>query len=177
MIKTLKQKVLYENKWVKYHEDEVEFPNGEKGIYAYHERADSGPMIIPVTPEGKFLILKEWRYPIKDWTWCFPCGGVEAGESFLHSAQRELIEETGFTTSNWKNLGVLFVDPGGSSQTAPVFLAEDIVQNEELQKDGAEVSDIYFFTAEEIEEKIHSGEFNNAWLLSGWCKYKNFLKK
>lgn len=175
MIKTLKQKILYENKWVKYHEDEVEFPNGEKGVYAFHERADAGPMIIPVTPEGKFLILKEWRYPIKDWTWCFPCGGVEAGESFLHSAQRELREETGFVSSNWKDLGVLFVDPGGSSQTAPVFLAEGILLQQETQKDRAEVMEVHFFTAEEIEEKIRSSEFNNAWLLSGWSKYKASL--
>jgi len=174
MIKTLKQKILYENKWVKYHLDEVEFPNGEKGEYAYHERADAGPMILPCTKDGKFLVLREWRYPLKGWTWCFPCGGIEKGETQLQAAQRELQEETGFTSEEWTKIGMVEVDPGGSSQTGPIFLAKNMEPGQ-ANIQSTEVHEIHFFTAEEIEEKIKSDEFKNSWLLAGWCKYKMYL--
>ena len=175
MIKTLKHKTIYENKWVRYNVDEVEFPSGETGEYAFHERADAGPMIIPQREDGKFLVLKEWRYPIQDWSWGFPVGGVELGETFLQAAQRELEEETGYVAQKWIDLGTLCVDPGGSSQVAPVFFSSDLVSGIAHQESG-EIHEVHFFTADEIEEKICAGEFRSSWLLAGWCKLQAYLK-
>jgi ADP-ribose pyrophosphatase len=90
MIKTLKKRLVYENKWIRLWEDKVEFPNGTQGIHAYSERVDSGPMIIPITEDKKVIVLREWRYPIQDWTYCFPFGGSEKGENPLATAKREL---------------------------------------------------------------------------------------
>jgi ADP-ribose pyrophosphatase len=175
MFKTLKKKVLYESKWVRFCEDEIEFPSGEKGAYAYHERVDAGAIIIPVTSEGKFLVLREWRYPIQGWTWCFPAGGIEKGESPLEAVKRELEEETGFVASDWKELGTMAIDPGGSSQIAPAFLARNLTHTE-AHPDPEEIHEVHFFTEKEIDEKIRSGEFNNNWLLGAWCKYKMSVK-
>jgi ADP-ribose pyrophosphatase len=82
-------------------EDEIEFPDGHKGVYSYTNRVDGGPMIIPQIDENHFLVLKEWRYPIKDWTYCFPAGGVNGpDEPMLEAAKRELKEETGVVARN-----------------------------------------------------------------------------
>ena len=169
MIKKISSKIIYENSWTRLREDAVEFPGGKSGIYAYTDRIDAGPMIIPVTAEGKLIVLKEWRYPIQDWTYCFPFGGVEIGEDFLTAAKRELAEETGFIAGKWESLGELKIDPGVNSQVTPVFLATDLTPGE-AHLDGAEVHEVMEFTVEEIKSKIASGEMTGGWLLAGFAK-------
>lgn len=170
MIKKTSSKIIYENPWIRLREDQVEFPGGKTGIYAYTERADSGPMIIPVTKEGKLIVLREWRYPIQDWTYCFPFGGVEVGEDALAAAKRELAEETGYSAETWESLGELKIDPGANSQVTPVFLATDLTSGE-AHLDGSEVHKVMEFTVEEIQAKIKSGEMTGGWLLAGFAKY------
>ncbi len=170
MIKKISSKIIYENPWVRLREDTVEFPNGKQGIYAYTDRVDAGPMIIPVTAEGKLIVLKEWRYPIQDWTYCFPFGGVEVGEDALMAAKRELAEETGYTAEKWESLGEIKIDPGGNSQITPVFLATGLISGK-THLDGAEVHEVMEFTVEEIMSKIATGEMNGGWLLAGLAKY------
>lgn len=175
MIKKTSSKIIYENQWIRLREDAVEFPGGKTGIYAYTDRVDAGPMIIPVTGEGKLVVLREWRYPIQDWTYCFPFGGVEVGEDALSAAKRELAEETGYTAENWESLGELKIDPGGSSQITPVFLAIGLRPGE-AHLDGAEVHEVMEFTVEEIKSKIATGEMTGGWLLAGFAKYLAYKK-
>lgn len=170
MIKKISSKIIYENPWLRVREDEVEFPNGQKGIYGYTDRVDGGPMIIPVTAEGKLIVLREWRYPIQDWTYCFPFGGFMPGEDMLTAAKRELLEETGYTAETWESLGELKIDPGANSQITPVFLATDLALNP-YEQDQTEVHEVMEFTVEEIQSKIRSGEMTGGWLLSGLAKY------
>ncbi len=170
MIKKISSEIIYENPWLRVHEDTVEFPNGKQGIYAYTERVDAGPMIIPVTADGTLILLKEWRYPIQDWTYCFPFGGVEVGEDFLTAAKRELAEETGFIAEKWESLGEIKIDPGANSQVTPVFLATGLSAGK-ARLDGSEVHEVMEFTVEEIKRKIATGEMNGGWLLAGLAKY------
>ena len=127
MIRTLKQKKVYENKWLRLNEDDVEFPDGKKGIFTYVDRVDEGSIAVPMTNDGKLVILREWRYAVKDWTWCFPAGGAKyPGEDRLEVAKKELKEEAGMVAKEWAELGRLQIDPGSSSQNVPVFLAQDL---------------------------------------------------
>lgn len=170
MYKKISSKIVYENPWVRLREDAIEFPNGKQGIYAYSERVDAGPMIIPVTAEGKLVVLREWRYPIQAWTYCFPFGGVEASEDVLTAAKRELAEETGYTAEHWESLGEIKIDPGGTAQITPVFLATGLRLNA-FEQDATEVHEVLEFTAEEIAEKIRTNEMTGGWLLAGFAKY------
>lgn len=171
MIKTCKEKIIYENPWVRFRVDEVEFPDGGTGMYAFTERVDAGPMIIPVLNDGRLVLLREWRYPIRDWTYCFPFGGVEVGENALAAAKRELKEETGYTASEWVSLGNIKIDPGGSSQVTPVWLARGL-ELVDKPSDPREDHEVVTFTLAELEKMIESGAIDNGWLFVGLCKYK-----
>lgn len=52
--------------------------------------------IVPQTPEGKFLLIREFRYPLNSWCIAFPAGLVEPGETLSDCVNRELREETGY---------------------------------------------------------------------------------
>lgn len=174
MFKTLNEKIIYENKWIRLHKDEIELPNGEKSVYSYTERVDSGPMIIPITAEGKIVLVKEWRYPIRNWTYCFPFGGVEGDEDMLTAAKKELRQETGYVAEEWIELGVLKIDPGSNSQVTPVYLAKKL-QAGKTEKETCEIIEIVELSFAEIKQMIKTGEIDNGWLLAGFAKLIYFL--
>lgn len=174
MIKALKKKIVYENKWIRMNEDIVQFPDGSEGIYAYMEQMNPGSLVIPLTDDNKLVVLKEWRYPIQNWTYCFPFGGREEGENYLENAKRELKEETGFEAKEWIDLGVLQIDPGQNSQTNSIFLARGLTQRE-LKKEVSEIHEVKIFSLEKVEDMIEKGEITNGWLLAGFTKLKVYL--
>jgi ADP-ribose pyrophosphatase len=175
MIKTLNKKLIYENKWIRLWEDEVEFPNGEQGIYSYVQRIDEGGLIIPMIDDTHVVLLREWRYPIQSWTWCWPAGGSHTpGEAKLIVAQRELVEETGYTATDWTDLGTIQIDPGLNAQTEQVYLARGLTAGTP-QLDVSEIHEVVIKSFDEVEQMISSGEINNGWFLAGWAKLKVFL--
>ena len=64
-----------------------------------HNKAD-GVMIVPVTEEDEFVILKQFRPAINDYIYEFPAGLVDDGEEIIESAKRELFEETGLVAKS-----------------------------------------------------------------------------
>jgi 8-oxo-dGTP pyrophosphatase MutT (NUDIX family) len=175
--KTLNSKIIYQNKWIRLNEDEVLFPDGSKGIYAFMDRMDNGAMIIPMTDDGKLVLLKEWRYPVKDVTWCFPAGGRDkADEEAVEVAKRELLEETGIIAGELVDLGAIWIDPGINSQRLPVFLAKDLAFAESHPEISEQI-EIHKLTIEEVEDLVRSGEINNGWVLSCLMKLFVYLKK
>ncbi|MGL4739250.1 MAG: NUDIX hydrolase [Sarcina sp.] len=59
-----------------------------------HLKADA-VMIVPITTEDEFIVLKQFRPAINDYIYEFPAGLVDEGETFEEAAKRELFEETG----------------------------------------------------------------------------------
>lgn len=176
MFKTLSKKLIYGNRWMELWEDEIEFPDGHKGIYSYTTRVDAGPMIIPQIDETHVLVLREWRYPIKDWTYCFPAGGVNGpDEPMLEAAKRELKEETGAIASEWTDLGGVLFNPSATTQRMPIFLARGITFAEK-RPDVEEVITQEILSFDEIEKMIADGRMDNALFLAAWAKLKVYLK-
>lgn len=158
-------------------EDAVEFPNGEHGIYGYVERLDEGAMIIPITDDGRFVLLREWRYPIGGWTWSWPVGGSHAsGEDRLVVAKRELEEETGYTAREWIDLGGLRIDPGLSRQHERVYVARGLSPGM-ARPEASEIHEVHLKTMAEIEAMVARDEIDNGWLLAGFAKVKVFYQR
>ena len=65
--------------------------------------------IVPQTPDGKLLLIREFRYPLNSWCIAFPAGHMEPGESLAECVDRELREETGYALRT--NLGAQAIDP------------------------------------------------------------------
>jgi len=86
---------VYENRWIRVREDEVELPDGRTTIYGVVE---PGPCvgILPFLDPDTVVLVGQYRYVAGDFYWELPTGALRPGESAEAGAQRELAEEAGY---------------------------------------------------------------------------------
>jgi ADP-ribose pyrophosphatase len=75
------------------------------------------------TSAPRVLLERQYRHAADDFLWELPAGRIDAGEKPLPAAKRELLEETGYTASNWRRIFHFYVSPGFVAETMSVFLA------------------------------------------------------
>ena len=106
----------------------------KEGTWEYVERvnAQGAVMIAAVTEQEELIVIEEYRVPLHAYTLALPAGisGDEGEESFLHSAQRELLEETGYISSDWEYLCEGPSSPGLTTEMVVFFLARNAQQVE-----------------------------------------------
>lgn len=124
-IKQLSSRIVYENKWMKLREDQIERPDGSSGIYSVVDKPDFA-LIIPADGNG-FHLVEEYRYPIGRRSWAFPQGTFPTGENGTPEelARIELAQEAGLEAGSMAYLGFLHCSHGTSGQGMHAFLATD----------------------------------------------------
>ena len=117
-INRLTRRVAYKNRWMKVHEDTVQFPDGTEGIYGVVDKEDF-VLIIPRHNDGRFQLVQQFRYPVGARFWEFPQGSWETqpGSDPVKVALGELEEETGYkarsAAASWTSLrGLWLFKPG-----------------------------------------------------------------
>lgn len=81
--------------------------------------------VVAVTEDNTFVCFRQTKYAVPDTTLAIVGGYLEPGEDPLAAAQRELLEETGYESANWIELGRYRVDANRGAGTAHLFLARD----------------------------------------------------
>jgi ADP-ribose pyrophosphatase len=71
----------------------------------------------------RVLLECQYRHAANDYLWELPAGRIDPGEKALHAAQRELLEETGYTATRWRRILNFYASPGFVAETMSVFLA------------------------------------------------------
>lgn len=107
--------------------DAVKFPNGEYGVYGRivwkcSLNGRGGVAIMPVLPNGKILLNRNFRHATRSWEYELPRGCLEKGETIEQAGIRELKEETGIIADNLHYLGEVLLDSGMTNTIVPVFL-------------------------------------------------------
>lgn len=83
-------------------------------------------VVLAVDDSGKtprVLLERQYRHAAGDYLWELPAGRIDPGEHELKAAQRELLEETGYTAAKWKRILKFYASPGFVAETMSVFLA------------------------------------------------------
>ena len=78
---------------------------------------------VPVTPEGKIVLIRQFRPAIGDWIWEIPAGTLEPGEAPDECMAREVVEEIGWEAESLESLDSILTSPGFSSQQMHLFVA------------------------------------------------------
>ena len=117
---------VYEGRILSLRVDEVEV--SRNGHHAKREVVEHGEAVAVLArdEDGKFLFVKQFRYPLGSDLLEIPAGLMEAGEEPLVSAQRELREETGYRAGKWTAMPPIWTTPGFSDEKIYLFFAEDL---------------------------------------------------
>jgi len=73
--------------------------------------------------EPRILLERQYRHAAEDYLWEVPAGRIDPGEPELKAAQRELLEETGYTAARWRRILNFYASPGFVAETMAVYLA------------------------------------------------------
>jgi len=162
-ITRLGRRTVYENKWLKVHEDVVRFPDGAEGIYGIVDKEDF-VLIVPRHEDGRYQLVQQYRYPVAGRYWEFPQGSWETkpGMDPEIVALGELEEETGFRAKSLLKLGHLYEAYGFSNQGFHIFLA-DALEPGKVARDHEEQDMLTAsFSHREVTEMILSGDIKDA---------------
>jgi len=175
--------LVYETPWLDLYFDDIVHPSGKAGKYAWikSHSGDGAVMVIPVTPSGKYLMIKVYRHPSKRYLWEFPAGVMDPGETPIESATRELIEETGITPLSMTIIG-LQIPVGGFTglpfhsllANIPEISLDDVtIQREEGIVDAKLLSKnelIELLTTEEVGDGVTLSCLARYWM---WQEQQN----
>ena len=152
--------------------DQVRLPDGKvaQREYVIHPGA---VMVVPLLPDGRLLMERQWRYPMGRAILEFPAGKLEAGEPVLECAIRELIEETGYRAAEWARAGLLNNAIAYSNEAIEVWFARGLVAGER-QLDAGEYLDLCSASVEELEALAQRGELTDAKTLIGLLWLQNW---
>jgi len=157
--KTVDRKLVLDNApWLTVEHHTVELPDGRLIPNWPWVKTPDYVNIVAMTEDEQFLCFRQVKYGIEGDTLSIVGGYINEGEEPLAAAQRELLEETGYQSSNWISLGSYLVDPNRGIATGNLFLARDARYVTPRNADDLEEQELLFLTRKQIEAALERGE-------------------
>ena len=150
-IEILQENPVLTSPYARVWHDDVVFPSGAEGKYL-RVTCGSGVSVgvLPITEDGRAVLIRNYRHGIRGWCVEVPKGGVEPGEDPEEAARRELLEETGYAAGPLQFVGLYAECPGIFSGKMYCYIARDCRRQGEPRAEETEaISEI--LTAEPRE--------------------------
>ena len=171
--KTLTSKVVFTHSRLTLLEDTVGLPNKKTLTYLrYAPVTTHSAAAIAINERGEILLQREYSYPPNEVMWQLPGGGIEAGETPLEAAVRELSEESGFIAKTCRSIGFFYTDNRRSNQKQYIFVCTDL-SLKKLPEDDGEFIESSWFTEDALDKLIASGEVTNINMLAALSLWRH----
>ena len=170
---------IVQDEWIDFRKSAYRFPDGSvfEPYYSYSRR--DYVVIVATDEDGNYICVKQFRQGIKEVTTEFPAGGIERSdgreygkgnpaESALEAAKRELLEETGYVSEDWRHLITVPSNATIADNYAIVFAAENCRLAAGQNLDITEFLNVVKHSREEIDRMVHSGDFKQAVHVMAW---------
>lgn len=153
--------------------DTVGLPDGSQATreYVIHPGA---VMIVAQRDDGSLVLERQYRYPVQAVMIEFPAGKLDPGEDSLACAQRELLEETGYTAREWARAGVLHPVISYSTEFIDIWFARGLTPGPR-KLDAGEFLDVFTATPAELLAWCAGGQVTDAKTLTGALWLQNVL--
>jgi ADP-ribose pyrophosphatase len=160
--KKLQSAPVVEDRWFHVTADRCELPNGVvlDPYYVVHER--EWAHVFALDSEGQLLVVQQYRYAADTTCLELPGGVIDHGEEPLTAAKRELLEETGYSSTQWEFVGHMFANPARQTNRVHIFIARNVTASQRQQLDVSEEIECSLRSPAAIEAAIESGEFSQA---------------
>lgn len=170
-IKRVKRELKFKGKIIDFYQDTMEI-NGDHTVIWDFIKHKGAAAVVPVTDEGKILMVRQYRNALERYTLEIPAGALDtADEPGITCASRELEEETGYRSENLEWLINLRTTVAFCNEKIEVFVAKNLIPSKQ-HLDEDEFIDLGAYTMEELKEKIYSGEIEDAKTVSALLAYE-----
>ena len=144
--------------------DTVRLPDGANTVreYVIHPGAVMiGPLLEDAGGKLRVVLERQFRYPMGRAMVEFPAGKLDPGEDILACAQRELLEETGYSATHWARAGVLHPVISYSTEFIEIWFAKGLTSGERRLDEG-EFLDVFSATPQEVLDWCRDGQITDA---------------
>jgi ADP-ribose pyrophosphatase len=140
--------------------DDIRLPDGRPATreFVVHPGA---ALMVPVLGDGRLVLERQFRYPLNRVIIEFPAGKIDAGETPLATAKRELVEEVGYAAGTWRDIGTIHPQVGYSNEAIAVFEATDLTHVGARLDDG-EFLDVVMMTEAQLLAAVDAGEVTDG---------------
>ncbi len=172
--KQIDSELVYSGDFLEVRKDKVLLPDGATSTreYLIHPGA---VVILAMLDNGKLLMERQYRYPPRQEFIELPAGKIDKGEDILVTAQRELLEETGYVAREWTKLTSAFPCIGYSDERLEYFIARGLTHRGRKLDEG-EFLEVFELSLEEAIEWIHLGKITDGKTIVGLFWLEKHLK-
>src|SRR5207245_2576026 len=136
--------------------DEVEEPGGVRAIREVLRHPGS-VAVLAVHEDGRFVLVRQYRYPVDHEVWELPAGRIDRGESPEAAARRELAEEVGLEPDRLERISVFYTTPGFCDEVMHLFRATGL-QTVPARPEEDERIEARTVTLQEARAMVERGE-------------------
>ncbi len=162
----LARRTVYESEWVNLYLDRVKFPNGQV-MENFHllEFPNAAVAMLAENGEGALILVKVPRYATGRTEWEIPAGRMEAGETEIDTARREILEETGYASHDHELIYTFFPISGIGNKEFHVVRCKTGERVRDFDRD--EIVDTHWFSRAEIRKMIKDRLIADGYSLTG----------
>lgn len=173
--KLIESKIVFDGKLLHIHSDTVLLPDGKTAVREWFEHRGAS-VIVAFDEDGKLIMVRQYRYPLGRETVELPAGKIDAGETPLECARRELKEETGYMAADFTEIARLSPAAAYTSEILYVFLAEGLLKGE-TSPDEDEFVETERWELSDALSAVDSGEIIDAKTQIGLMRYLRFIEQ
>lgn len=167
--KRLGRELSYQGKILKVYTDHV-YVNGKDSNWDFIHH-NGGAAVVPVTQEGKILMVRQWRNAIDRYTLEIPAGALNwEEESGKDCVARELEEETGYCSKDIEWLITINSWPPFTNEKVEIFVARNLISSKQ-NFDEEESIELEEYTIEELKSLIFEGKITDSKTVAGLLAY------
>lgn len=136
--------------------DDVLLPDGSRSTREYI-RHSGAVAVVPLTGDGRIVMVRQYRYPVRKVLVEFPAGKLDPNETQLGCAMRELAEETGYSASEWAFGGEIHNAAAYSDESIWIWFARGL-RSGAARPDAGEFVETVLMAPNELEAMSLRGE-------------------
>lgn len=150
----------------------VDKPNGKTRQIVRHPGAVT---IIPIVDRDHVCLIKNYRVSVDEVLIELPAGTREPDEEAIITAERELIEETGYRCENLELLHCFLLSPGILDEQMHLYVATDLTPGAPAREEGEEIDNLVV-TWQQAIDWVFSGKIKDAKTITGLLMFDHLRK-